>query len=84
MRSQGGGGWDWSRNNSQLVEGVLAGIVPDPGFVFICDIDEGASNVTVITNKLSVEVGKSKERMDVLYFSHGWPVSDPIQTALCE
>ena len=47
--------------------------------VFLGQIEEGAGDVGVIADEFSVEVGKSKERMDVLYLSRGGPVSDPIE-----
>ena len=63
----------------QPVEGVLAGVVPVPQGVFLGQVQEGASNVGVVTNKLSVEVGGPKERMDVLYLSRGGPISDSVK-----
>ena len=36
----------------------------------------GACDVGVVTNKLSVEIGESKERMNVLHLGQGGPISD--------
>ena len=35
-------------------------------------------NVGIVTDKLPVEIGESKERADVFYLGQGGPVSDPI------
>ena len=37
------------------------------------------SDVGVVTNKLSVKIGESKERMDVLYLVWGGPISDSVE-----
>ena len=68
-----GGGQVWLGSNSS---GILAGVVPVPWGVFLGQVQEGASDVGVVTNKLSVEVGEPKERTDVLYLGQGGPISD--------
>ena len=42
-------------------------------------VEEGVCNVGVVTNKLSVEIGESKEGADVFYLGWGGPVSDSIE-----
>ena len=63
----------------QSVEGILTRIVPSPRGILFGEIEERMHNVRVITNKLSVEVGESKERMDVFYLGWGRPISDSIK-----
>ena len=63
----------------QPIEGILAGIVPVPWGVFLGYIEEGVSDVGVVTNELSVEIGKPKKRANVFYLGQGGPVSDPIE-----
>ena len=52
---------------------------PVPRQVLLGKVDEWSSDVGIVGNKLSVEVGKAKERPNVLDFFRGGPAGDTIQ-----
>ena len=52
------------------IEGGLAGGGPVPGEVFLGEVEEGASDVGIVGNEPTVEVGESKERANILHL--GW------------
>ena len=52
---------------------------PIPGKVFLCEVEEGSSDVGVVGNKPTVEIGESKERANVFHFSWHRPVCDAVE-----
>ena len=62
----------------QSIEGILAGIVPNPGWVFLYEVDKRLGSVRVVTNEFTIEIGESKERTNVFHLGQSWPVSHPI------
>ena len=61
------------------VEGGLAGRGPVPGEVLFGEVKEGTSDVGVVRNEPSVEVGEAKERVDIVHFSWCGPICDAIE-----
>ena len=53
---------------------MLAGGGPRPSTVFLSEVDEGASNVGVVGDEATVEVGKAEEGADVLDFLGSGPL----------
>ena len=43
----------------QVIKGVLTRLKPEPGFVFLGEVDEWSSNVGIVSNEFLIEVGKS-------------------------
>ena len=61
------------------VEGGLARRGPIPGEVFLGKVKEGASDVGVVGDEPSVEVGESKERANVFHLGWRGPVCDAVE-----
>ena len=57
----------------------MAGGGPRPSTVFLSEVDEGASNVGVVGDEATVEVGKAEEGADILDFLGSGPLSDAIE-----
>ena len=47
--------------------------------VFLCEVEEGASNYGVVRDKPTIEIGKAKEQSYIFDFSWGWPGGDAIK-----
>jgi len=47
--------------------------------ILFCEVDEGTSDVGVVRDESSVEVGEAKEGAYVLYFSWGWPFGNSVE-----
>ena len=58
-----GGGGD---SPFQGIESLLFGWAPDPLLGFVGECIEGASNIREVMDKLSIEVHKAKEGLDLL------------------
>lgn len=69
MREYGGG----LKGGFKLVEGELAGVSPLEGGIFLGQVSKGADNFGVIVDKSSVEIGETKEGLNLLECSGGWP-----------
>ena len=50
-----------------------------PGQVFLGKVDQGTSNIRIVRDKLSVEVGEAKEGADILDLSWSRPTCDAIK-----
>ena len=61
------------------VEGGLARRGPVPGEVLLWEVEEGVSDIGVIGNEASVEIGEAKERADIFHLGGSWPIGDPIE-----
>ena len=61
------------------VEGGLAGRGPIPREVFLGEVEEGTSDVGVVGNEPTVEVGESKERAHVFHLGWRRPVCDAVE-----
>ena len=61
------------------IKGGLAGGGPIPREILLSEIEERASDVGVVRNESSVEVGETKERADVFHLGGGWPTGDSIE-----
>ena len=46
--------------------------------VLLSEVDQGAGDVRIIGNELSIKVGKAKKGVDILNFSGGRPACDAI------
>ena len=62
-----------------LVEGLLSGIVPNEGLVFLVEFVHGLSEFGEFPNEVLIEVSKSKERAYLFYALGDWPVVDSIE-----
>ena len=61
------------------IEGGLARRGPVPGEVLLGEVEEGASDVGVVGNEPTVEVGESKEGANVFHLSWHRPVCDAVE-----
>ena len=61
------------------VERGLAGRGPVPQKVFLCKVEERASNVGVVGDEASVEIGEAKERADIFHLGWSRPTCDPVE-----
>ena len=61
------------------IEGGLARRGPIPGEVLLGEVKEGASDVGVVGDEPSVEIGESKERANVFHLSWRRPVCDAVE-----
>ena len=52
---------------------------PIPGKVFLGKVEERASDIGVIGDEASVEIGEAKERADIFHLGGSWPIGDPIE-----
>ena len=63
----------------QGIKGELTRRKPVPSRVLLCKVDKRASNIRVVGNESSIEVGEAKEGMYILDFSQGGPAHDTIE-----
>ena len=66
----------------EMLEGIKGGLArrgPVPGEVFLGEIEEGAGDVRVVRDEVSVEIGKAKERANIFHLGRGRPARDPIE-----
>ena len=63
----------------QGIEGRLTQGGPIPGEVLLGEVNEGTGDVGVVRDKVSVEVGKAEEGVNVLYFGGGRPARDTVE-----
>jgi len=61
------------------VKSGLTGGGPVPLKVLFGEVNEGVSDVGVVGNELSVEIGEAKERAYILDFSGDWPFGNPVK-----
>ena len=61
------------------IKGGLAGRGPVPGEVLLCEVEERASDVGVIGDEASIEIGEAKERADIFHLGGSWPTGNPIE-----
>ena len=57
----------------------MAGGGPIPRESLLGEIEEGASDVGIVRDESSVEIGETKERADVFHLGGGWPTGDSIK-----
>lgn len=50
---------------------------PVPGKAFLGEVDKGLSEIEVVGNEVTIEVGKAKEGSYVLDFHRHQPAGDP-------
>ena len=63
----------------QLIEGMLTNGSPISLIVFLSEVEEGVDNCGIVGDELMIEVGKAKERLDVLDFGEGRPGGDTVK-----
>ena len=66
----------------ETFKGVKRGLArggPVPGKVLLGEIKKGSSDVGVVGDKASVEIGKAKERVDIFYLGWGGPTCDSVE-----
>jgi hypothetical protein len=66
----------------QRFQGVESGLTawgPLPREVFLGKVNKGACDIGVVRDKASIEVGKAKERADILYRGRGRPGGNAIE-----
>ena len=63
----------------QGIKGGLTRRKPVPSRILLCKVDKRASNVQVVRNESSIEVGEAKEGMYILDFSQSGPACDAIK-----
>jgi len=61
------------------VEGFLAGGGPVPLEIFLGEVDERTSDVGVVGDESSIEIGEAKEGAYVLDFSGGRPFGNSVE-----
>ena len=61
------------------VKGGLARRGPVPGEVLLGKVEEGASDVGVVGNESSVEVGEPKERANIFHLGWHRPICDAVE-----
>ena len=61
------------------VERGLAGGGPVPREVFLGEIEEGVSNVGVIRDEASIEIGESEERANIFHLGWSRPTCDSVE-----
>ena len=71
---------DWFRQEQgfESVKSGLASRGPVPRQVLLGEVNERLGDIGVIGDKMSVEVGKAKERSDVFDFLRGRPAGNTI------
>ena len=62
-----------------FVEGLLSGIVPNKGLVFLEEFVHRLGKFGEFPNEVSIKVSESKERMHLLYILGDWPVMDSVE-----
>ena len=62
-----------------FIEGLLSGIIPNKGLVFLEEFVHGLGKFREFPNEVSVEVSKSKEGMHLFDILGDWPVVDSIE-----
>ena len=66
----------------EMLKGVERGLTrrgPAPGEVLFGEVEEGASDVGVIGDEASVEIGEAKERANVFHLGWSRPTCDSIE-----
>ena len=66
----------------EVFEGIKGGLTrrgPVPGEVLLGEIEEGAGNVGVVRDEVSVGIGEAEERANIFHLGWGRPVCDPIK-----
>ena len=61
------------------VERGLAGRRPVPREVLLGEVEERASDVGVIRDETSIEIGEAKERVDIFHLGWSRPTCDPVE-----
>ena len=61
------------------IKGGLAGGGPIPREIFLSEVEERASDVGIVRDESSVEIGETKERADIFHLGGGWPTGDSIE-----
>ena len=65
----------------EVLEGIEGGLTrggPIPREVFLGEVEEGASDIGVVGDELSVEIGETKERANVFHLGWCGPICDAI------
>jgi len=71
--------WFQQKEGFESVERGLAGGSPIPLEILFCEVDEGMSDIGVVRDESSVEVGEAKEEVYILDFSWGWPFGNSVK-----
>ena len=61
------------------IKGGLAGGGPIPREILLSEVRERASDVEIVRNESSVEIGEAKERANVFHLSWHRPVCDAVE-----
>ena len=61
------------------VKGGLAGGGPIPGEILLGEVEKRASDIRIVGDELSVEIGKAKERANIFHLSWCGPIRDAIE-----
>ena len=61
------------------IEGGLARRGPVPGKILLGEVEKGASDIGVVGNEPTVEIGEPKKRANILYFGWHRPVYDTVE-----
>ena len=66
----------------ETLEGVKGGLTrrgPVPGKILLGEVEEGASDVGIVRDKSSEEIGEAKERANIFHLSWCGPIRDAIE-----
>ena len=72
---------DWF-GKEEAFEGVKGGLArrgPVPGEVFLGKVEEGASDVGVVGDESTVEVGESEERANIFHLGRRRPICNAVE-----
>ena len=61
------------------IERSLARRGPVPGEVLFCEVKEGTSDIGIVRDESSVEIGETKERANIFHLSWCGPTCDAIK-----
>ena len=70
-----------NKTGFKVLKGSLARVGKIPGNIFMSEMSEGDNNVRVIMDETTVEVSKTKERLNVFNFPGLRPVKDSLYFA---
>ena len=81
-----GGGEVWEVEDGfgeeETLEGIEGGLArrgPVPGEVLFGEVEERASDVGIVGDESSVEIGKAKERANIFHLSWCGPICDAVE-----
>ena len=61
------------------VKGGLTGGEPVPGEILLGEVEERASDIGVVGNEATIEIGEAKERANIFHLSWCGPICDAIE-----